>query len=259
VGAPVPLKGLLGWKILAFDTGAIVLTAAVLGYAFVRERTRRALAMFGFLGALTALSLVGLTKVEINKSPLESHRFMTAASFVAALLGALSLRRHSAASIPTLLLLATLVFPAMSTLDWVLEICPVVCATPQSFGRQNFYAVNCLETCGARLGERTAPHYVDEAILHMFLGCRPTFTPGGAITWWRGIRTGGPAIGLDALRRLGEGMVGPDEPLQVECSPGDADAVCTLLRSKGACAPSGTLVEHCVLGPGDRRAILGSR
>jgi hypothetical protein len=246
-------------KILAFDTGAIVLTAAVLAYTLVRERTRRALAMFAFLGALTALSLVGLTKVEINKSPLESHRFMTAASFVAALFGALSLRRHSAASIPTLLLLATLVLPAMSTWDWIAELCPGICPTPRSFGTQDFYAINCLEASGARLGERAAPHYIDEAILHLFLGCRPTFIPGGEITWWRGIKTGGPAIGLDALRRFGEGMVGPDEPLQVECSPGHADPVCALLRSKGACAPSGTLVEHCVLGPEDRRSLLGSR
>ena len=111
-GPAIPLTQELGRKILAFDVGPIVVTLAVLGYALALERTRRFMAGFTFLAFLAGVSLIGLTRVEINGIPLESHRFMTAASFVAALLGALCIRSVASTPAPMVVLLGALVLPA---------------------------------------------------------------------------------------------------------------------------------------------------
>ncbi len=226
---PLPITARSGALSLLLD---LVPTVA-LAVALVIAGLRRAPALLAL--SLVAFGVAGLTAVEINHTPIESHRFMSAALLVVPLLAFAAARGRAA----RLLLGGAGLLASASTLAWVFLAMP---RYGRNYRDPGSYALDCRRAVGAHLGERPAATYLSPAIWHAYSGCRPVYTAGTAPAQQWGISllaALGPAAlpATEALPRQG--------PLPVVCARNaDTDPVCAEASTR-PCQPAGDSVRIC--------------
>jgi len=264
---PLPLSTPEGMMALVADTFpiwtillAVALVAVRRGQGEGDRPLRRGLVVFAL--ALTVVSIVGLTTIDVNGGPPEGHRFLTAAIFLFPVVGVLCLDRWwRPGSLGRALVLAGLMLGGGSTLLWLSHYPGH--PTPEAHFRQrgkNLHTSNCRELAGARFGQKPAVSYVESSIFYAYTGCRPSFAAGDRRTkYWQ--RKEYPTLGTRALREVDREMVPAVATVDAVCpagrGPGDVDEVCAYALTRTACVPEGTDFVRCPLSPADRRAILG--
>lgn len=268
-GPSLPLPSVVSLTVLAQDLWPLL--AALVGGALLalRSRFRDERAPLAGLAVLSALSVFGLVGVEINRSAGESHRFMTAASLLAAFLAAGWLPRLSeerthgtrASFAAPLVLALGLVLPAISTLEWTLDVAPTQADKDKTFfTTEALRTADCHAAVGGDFAKSPVPEYVSRPVAYLYAGCHPLFTPGTATNGWA-LDVGFVEGGLAALRALDRKMLKPGAPVVVVCpverSAGAVDPVCEEALAKGDCRPAGSRVVRCSLSAADRKALLG--
>ena len=223
----------------------------------------RAAGSTAFLSALTAVSIVGLTVVEINHAPPESHRFLTAALFMFPVFGVLAfdwwapgtIRRAAGAGGAD----------AGRVLDGAVAQPLPRHPTPETYFRQrgeNLHNSDCRALAGARFGQTPELIYVESSIFYAYAGCRPSFLPGYRATKYWADQAQARA-GVNGLRQMDREMVPPGAALPAICpaqrSGDDVDPVCAYARRHGACTPEGSDVRALHADPADRQKLAGAR
>jgi len=271
---PLPLTTGPGWVALIADTVPIWAILAAIGMLIARSAPadrKPGRGLLVFLCALAGVALVGLTAVEINRSPPESHRFLTAALFMFPVVGVLALDWWPPGTLRRVFVFGALALGAFSTLLWLSHYPKH--PTPERWFRQHgpgLHSESCRTTAAARLGQTPALVHVDANVFYSYAGCRPTFVAGKRGSQFEmKLR---PTLGLDGFRQLDRETLKPDEAIDAICpaptatapgsgpasASGDVDAVCgyALARAHARCEPEGSAYVRCPLSPADRRAIL---
>jgi hypothetical protein len=221
-----------------------------------------------FFAALLGISIVALCKIEIDKLPVENHRFMTAAMFLFPLLAAFwaaprgepgpGLRLLGDALAPAVLLVAVSL-SALSSLEWLASTAMTACTKPSKYrSKHDFFTTSCGVDTGGRLGQRPVPTYMEDGIFYIHAGCHPIFTIGPKAAHWA-LKVGLAKFGDDAFRELHREMVPADAPLRVICpTASTADPVCKRARDDGTCQPLGAKTTACEVSPAARRDLLAA-
>jgi hypothetical protein len=263
---PLPLSTWPGMVALIAD--ALPIWTALVGIVALalaaRAEDRRWRWLVAFVVALFAISTFGLTCVQMNNAPPESHRFFTASLFMTPLLGLLVLPRLRTGSLPWTSIVAGLVLGGLSTVLWWSHYSRGH-ATPEWYfqqkGKTNLHETNCREAAGARLGDRPRPTYIETWTFYSYVGCRPSFVGGRTNSYWA-VKIA-PLVGLPALQDLDREQARPDETIDAICPAGWAasklDAVCSYAVTHAKCEPQGTDFVRCPLTPADRTALVGLR
>jgi hypothetical protein len=254
---PRPLTTPEGMRALLFDVAALGAVGAGFVIFFLRRISQRRAALLAFMACLGAAATLGLTHADINETPLECHRFMTATCFVFAHMALLWYRETPSQSIERALFAAAVALPALGTILWAAEWCPGMCPDRMHFGKQDFYATDCRAVTGARLGEAALPTYVSDPILGLYTGCRPLFIPGGEFTHWGPLKTGGPFSGIGTLGEIHDKLLPDGAVLRAACDPRSRDPICADAIKGGRCMPAGSAVLACEIRAEDRRRLLG--
>ncbi len=229
----LPLTSAKGALALFLDLAP---TLACLAALLVRGLRRRAgLAWLSL--ALVAVGVFGLTSVQINGAPVESHRFMSAAVFVVALLAF----TQATGRADRLLAGVGGALAAVSTLVWAAVGHP---RASRYYLDKGNYAVDCRQEVGAHLLERPVPTYVSPAIWESYSGCRPLYAAGLPASNQWGISLG-PLLGPDALAAVAA-QPPQQGPLPIACRRGDPDPICAAARASAPCQPAGQTAERCL-------------
>lgn len=279
----LPLSTPEGRRVLLYDLGPTLV--AWLGgiLALVWNRRARSAPILTFLSIFIALSVFTLTRIDVNKEALESHRFATSMLFLTPLLAiALLLRSpdEAAAAVATTPDDAA-TKPARSPLQLVQSFAPIVVVVlgaglgvastmswitgvlPRNgnkhthyFTNLNLYAINCKDY-GGSLGVTSSYHYVSKPVWYAFTGCQPTFTPARRENQWA-ITIGNPYFDKEALKVL-HGALKPEESLPVICprtASRSIDPVCAWSQTHTTCEPLGTELTRCTLNADQRAELL---
>jgi hypothetical protein len=261
----LPLNTGAAWVALIADTVpiwavAIAIAAAMSTLHRDPAARRPGRGLLAFLTALLVVSLVGLTCVEGNGSPRESHRFLTAALWMFPAIGVLAFDWWPPGTLRRALVLGALGLGAFSSLLWLSHYPKH--PTPERWFRARgpgLHDTSCRTVAGAQLGETPALVYIEASVFYSYAGCRPTFVAGqrGSLFEMK-LR---PTLGLAGFQQLDREMLKPDQAVDAICpadrSPADVDVVCAHALRRTRCAPEGTAFLRCPLSPADRRAILG--
>lgn len=262
---PLPLSTAAGWIALAADTLPVWAILLALVLRWVRRGggapgARPSRGFFVFAVVLAAAAILGLTTLDVNGAPPESHRFLTAALFLFPVFGVLAFDGWRPGSFGRTLVLAALALGAGSTLLWLSHYPRH--PTPERYFRQrghDLHATDCRALAGARVGQTPAVTYVESSVFYSYVGCRPSFVAGKQADYWPMKQR--PTSGVAALQQLHAEMLKPDAPVDAICPagrrPADVDAVCAWALAHVSCAPDGADFVRCPLSPGDRRTILG--
>lgn len=259
---PLPLNSPDGrgmWAMIydAFPQGAVCLAGA---WVVVRQRTRAALAVWVFGMAALCAAWWLLTRVEIDKMPIENHRFWMAPLLALPVCG-LYWFREAKDVFPKFLVVAGLGMAALSSAAWIYN--PATrnsfCTVPARYkSPYDFYKVDCKKLAGASLGDKIEPVYLEAPAAYLYAGCSPTFTAGPTHRVWKDTAIGAASSGIKALQDLHENMVPPGAPLDVVCMKRKStDPICAAARKSGPCEPAGRELERCSLSAADRAALLG--
>jgi hypothetical protein len=271
VVSSVSLNEARSFLIAASDTLPVLaaaLAAAIVGIA-THRREIRTLALF--YGALATVTFLVYCRLRVGATDVQSHRFMTAALFLAPLLlvvlhfglskgGGLRARVRAAIG---LVCVVAVGLSAFSTVVWLLRVAPAQCAEGRQFwgdrDRDQFYNTDCRRTSGARLLERPEPTYVATDAWYAIAGCRPFFAPGR--TGSHGIKVDWPVLGIIGLAKLHQ-MLPPNSTLRVLCSTNQSsafDSVCAYAQRETACEQIGdSAFTRCRLTDDRRQALLAS-
>jgi type III secretory pathway component EscS len=264
----VPLSSLGGCKVLFFDL-APMLAATLIGIVVVlRRRTRDQAAALAFYVALMVVSVILLTRVDIDQFAVENHRFMTAAMFLFPLFlgywlapraGGTSTSFSPASFAPTAAIVVMGV-SSVSSLDWLTSYAPGRCANPGHYGsKYDFFALQC-RAQSAGFGERARPTYLAKDVWYYHAGCHPIYSaapPADHWTTWTGIAQ----FGTPAFLELDREMVRRDEPLALVCPLGRSatpDPVCNFAKQRDRCRPLGPETTACELSGEERAELLQS-
>jgi hypothetical protein len=260
----IPLSNGKGRSLLGFDLFPMLAALAGGAVCALRRWTRERLVTLLFFAALLAISIVGLCRLDVDKLPVESHRFVTAAMLLFPLLGAfwLSPQRGAAPglrlpgdALAPAVLLAAVAVSSLSTLEWLTSTAATSCTKPSKYrSRHEFFTTDCVADAGAKLGERPAPTYMEDGIFYVHAGCHPVFATGPKAAHWA-LKVGLAKFGEDSFRELHREMVPPGAPMRVICpAPGvpTADAVCRRAQQEGGCRPLGQKTVACEISPAAR-------
>jgi hypothetical protein len=255
-----------GLKVLLFDLAPMIAAAGV-GLAIVRERrTGDRVAVLVFYAALLAVSVVLLTRVDVDGLAVENHRFMTAAMFLFPLLLAYWLAPRASEvgafhpwSFAPVAAIVVMTLSTISSLDWLTSHAPGRCTQPSRYGsKYDFFALSC-RAQSASFGERALPTYLASDVWYYHAGCHPIFSSGPAAEHWT-TKVGLAQFGVPAFREIDHDMLRRDEPLAVVCPivPNPKhDPVCDFAQEHAVCHALGTETKICEL-PGDERAELSA-
>jgi hypothetical protein len=265
--APLPLASAAGRWMLTLDVLPVVALWAAGGVLSLGSRRLVIRASFVFLTVLAGTSVLALTRVEVDHSPLETHRFLTAAMVVAPLFGAvwLAVRREevglgrSLGSLPGAAVLAAIALSAASTVEWLVGVAPAQAEVHAGlFHADDLYEADCRRDVGASFGEAAAPAYIEPPVWYLYAGCRPIFAPapGNPQNWQLKVKA--PRLELDALAALGNEMLGAGDPVTAVCAARgkSKDPVCGDATVRSECDPAGKRVVRCSLSAEERRALL---
>jgi hypothetical protein len=276
----LPFTNPLGVRLMLADLGptALVWFAGVLAAWGARRPRTAALTMLAT--ALFALSFVGLTRIEVNHDPVESHRFMGGYVFLAPLLALLTLlpdaaplaapeasvtkaapaADHEVRPFAIAALAIGALLGAASTVDWIANVLPVRGHHHDHFfTSEDLYALDCRKDLGATAFSRTAPRYLSKAIWYAYAGCQPSFAPAPNQNAQWVMTIGNPYFDKDAVRVLRETALGPEDPLTVVCQrkpTPSTDAVCAYALRSGACHDLGERLTSCELTPAQQLELL---
>ena len=173
--------------------------------------------------------IAGLTFVEINHAPPESHRFLTAALFMFPVFAVLALDWWPPGTFRRVLVLAALLLGGFSTILWLSHFPRH--PTPETYFRQrgeNLHETNCRDLAAARFGQTPELVYVESSIFYAWIGCRPSFIPGFRSTPYWVIKLK-PTLGVRGLRQIDRRWSRPAPPCPPSARP-DADRT-TSIRS----------------------------
>ncbi|HMJ10795.1 MAG TPA: hypothetical protein VK524_05280 [Polyangiaceae bacterium] len=264
----LPLSEPEGRRALYEDAFAALVVLFAGAVRVLRVRTRTALTGYAFFVALVAIALAGFTRIEVDGSPTESHRFLISMYSLSPLFAAYLLSTSasrvpsSSASFEALLVYVALAIPAASTLEWWISgIAELQCIHKRGFefSVDALNAENCRTACGASVGKRASPKYMSAKVSYLCSGCVPSFISGPEHSDDdHKIKVGGARFGLSALRDLHENMLAPDTNLQVLCELGStsSDPVCADAIARGECQKQGTWIQRCKLSPELRKDLL---
>ncbi len=220
--------------------------------------------------ALFALSVVCLTRIDVNRTPTESHRFMTIAVFAAPLLGAallirpappvgLSAAASSLRALGAALVLGGAALGVAATYTWITDLLPRRGHRhTHFFTSEDLYAIDCRRDLGAALGAAARHTYLDRSIWYAAAGCHPVFAPAAPANKQWELTIGNPLFELAALREL-DRRVPPGEPLPAICpkkAGSSRDPVCKYARERARCEDLGARLVRCELTPSAREALL---
>lgn len=253
----LPLSELRGRLMLLYDVGPTLLVAGVGAlYALTRRSATSRYPVPVFWLTLVLLSVLTLTRLDVDHAALEGHRFMTAALFLTPVLAIWALadgspgpwRWTNAHPYGVAILGFGMLLGPLSTLDWLYTICPGWAPKySHYFAQIDHYQVDCRATSGASLGARARPMYMDQPIWYLYSGCMPTFAAGQARGSKWELTIGQPEFGASAVAALRK-WIGPNEPIHLACSVGpQRDALCAKAVAARACRPSGSDVQLCEL------------
>jgi hypothetical protein len=266
--SPVPLATLNGAGLLLADLGPTTLLClgGVLGA--VAARSKRTVSLATLATWLFLLSVFGLTRLDVNHDPTESHRFAAGLIFLAPVLSVLTLLPHGGAppQAPRLrtagiaLAAAGALLGSASTIDWILNVLPVRGHRQDHFfTRDDLYAIDCRKDFGARLGAQARPEYLSKAIWYAYAGCQPTFAPASHDNKEWALTIGNPLFEKAAVRALHASEQRPDELLTVVCPREPAasrDPVCAYATHSANCHEVGTQATACELSPEQEAAVM---
>jgi hypothetical protein len=255
--AALPLSTPVGRLMLGYDMfgpAAVALGGLV---HVLRRRGRGRGVVVAFFATLLGLSLLALTRVDIDAHPSESHRFASAAFIAGPFVGiALLSRRFASPASPAsrspytaLGMLTGMAAAAVSTLDWGLYYAPTWAARQHDFGAYDFYTTSCNKAVGDRRWARARYTYVARPLYYLVTGCVPTFTPGFVSdSAWKSITIGLPREKNEAIAAIRKALPrGAPIPLVCPVGPGKPDPVCALAEASGSCKPTGLVTKDCTL------------
>lgn len=236
--------------------------AALALLAALWTRRREVFAAAIFFTVLVVLSTAAALRVEVNKSPDEGHRFVSAAMLLGPVVAAWIIAAARGAWLPRLALVGVIAASGYSGWLWrgaflrhrfIAEHAP---SERRWAGTFNPNEIDCLRVVGPM--RRTAPppvEYLERDAAWVWSGCHPVRLLGGASKWnlaVHGIRFGFAA----SAGYLAEG---PETfPDAVVCGTNPvawSESVCHWARASLRCVPWGNAFTRCALAPGDREAF----
>jgi len=255
---PLPLSTRDGIVALAADLLPTLSCALGAVLAMRGSRGRTAPVLVVFIAIMLAISTLGLTAVEVNHAPPESHRFATAALFIMPLFGLLYLARMAPDSFARLLVLGGLAASVSSTLLWLSHYSAAHCTSEAYFrqrGPTNLHQMDCRRETGVRVDTRPKPTYIDASLWYYFAGCYPVYSTGQAVSYWTTRMYPDLSGNLTDLDR----WAGADS-LDAVCPSSGAgvvlDRVCAYAVSSTKCSPQGDMFVRCKLAPRDRSLLM---
>ncbi len=196
------------YRVLRRDYFPQLAGAAVAVFTALWTRRRGPVAAAVFFSLLAAMSTVAALRVEVNKSPDEGHRFITACMLLAPACAAWLLASARGAWIPRLLALGVMLASGGSGWAWreafirhrfIVEVQP---SERRWAGGYNPNEFDCGRLAPPPRRGEIPVEYVDTDIAYLWSGCQPVRLLGGASKWnlaVHGIRTGfGARAGYDA-------------------------------------------------------------
>lgn len=233
-----------------------------------RQRDRAIVGTVVFFAALLAVSALLLTRIEVDNSAYETHRFMTSITLVGPLLGLAWIGRFYADEAPpsrpyalgTALVIGTIAICSVSTIEWIPSVAPKKGHRHAMFDpKRNLYTVDCRSEVGATLSDTPRPTYISQSIWFLYAGCRPVFAPTKNTGHWT-LKVGMPQYGQASLNDLHRDMVAQGEPLDAVCpsarGEATADPICAYALEQSACRPAGARAMVCSLSPAQRAELL---
>jgi hypothetical protein len=162
------------------------------------------------------------------------------------------------ASLAPALVTVGLASGAFSSFNWLTEYAPNHGVPPTLYNPQGYdlYNVDCRKLAGARLGEKAERAYVDPSLYYLYVGCRPTYVPGGE----RAREVWGIKIYPDPSK-AGFRAFDQDEPglLRVVCpTSGTKGEVCQRVPHHTRCKQEGEAFTTCATTAADRAKMLSS-
>jgi hypothetical protein len=264
---PMPLALPQGPKLLAQDLllpAGVWAGGLVAAFSAPSARTR---ILFAFYTLLLFVSFFCFLFIELHKSPMEGHRFVTAAFLFSPLFGALFLGSLRAPQVGAeiralggFLIVGANALSVATGLQWIASVAPRVCETHSvMLGAGDLYAADCRKQTGATFMGRPAPTYLESSIWYLYAGCRPVFTPGKIDpTWGMGVTE--PIVDANAFSEIDAKIAKAGEPIVVACDRhrlSGSDRVCALAEKSGLCSPLSKDVTECTVPADSRATILG--
>jgi hypothetical protein len=265
---PMPLSFPKGPALLVQDLllfGGVWIGGLV---AALAVRRRAPSILFAFYTALLVVSVFCFLCVELHKSPVECHRFVTAAFLFSPIFSVLFLASLDAAhvsgelrALASFFILGANGLVVASGLTWIVSIAPRVAETHQAMlGAGDLYAVDCRKQAGASLLSPVRPTYIEASIWYMYAGCRPVVAPGKIDPGW-GMGVRDPVVDVAAFVELDDKIARRDEPIVLACNrrpAGAPDRVCALAEKQGLCKAISADVSECSVSQQSRPAILSA-
>jgi hypothetical protein len=265
---PLSLMTSEGRTMLLFDL-APILAVWIAGVLLLARRFTRARAgSLVFFSVLAVVSILALVRIELNQTPLECHRFVTAVSFLAPVFGLFWLAPDGAITAvdtlrgvgtpAALLVSGAIVATAVSTMGWLHNVAPKTAHRhTRYFTNDDLYAVDCRAE-GARFGQRPRPEYIAKAIWYRYAGCVPVFAPGKSVGRQWAVKIGAPQFERAALLELHRTMLTDADVLRAECPLGKTkDPICAYATSHELCRRLSAHIQRCELTAEHRRELLG--
>jgi hypothetical protein len=240
------------WALAADFLPALGLWVAGLVVA-IRTTCREVRVAFAALTALAAVTVLCVTRLDVDASPTECHRFAVALEFAAPLLGAVFVLSpwSRVPAMSRAIVFASLGLAAVSTLEWTATLAPVIAKKPADFyPGDSLHDISCREV-GSSLADSAKLTYLDQSLWYLYAGCRPIFAPASRGQNWD-LQTKDPLQGQAAFDEL-QRMLGDHQDqkdLVIVCAPGTGDPVCRGSAQRYRCDPAGTRAIRCTMPSG---------
>lgn len=262
----LPLTDPRGRLLLVYDVLPPVAIGAGAVLHYLHRRSRGRAVLVAFLTILLGVSLFALTRIDVDKSALESHRFVMAAFFLSPVIGLYLLAEQDPSAAPpnraspyaSVLIGAGMALAGVSTIDWMYGLLTKKGGKhDQYYAAINHYTTNCRTEVGDTLGARTRLAYLSKPIWYLYAGCRPTIAPGvPAYSSWA-LTIGIPLFEKDALAAIRkQAPTGASIPAvcPVEAAT-PADPICKAASANGTCHELGPRIKECMLTAAEAAAL----
>lgn len=251
------------WRLLRRDYFPQLAAAALALLTALWTRRRAVVAAAIFYVTLSALSIWAALRVEVNRSPDEGHRFVTASMVLAPVVAAWIMTAARGAWPMRLALAGVLASSGYSGWLWrdafirhrfVAEYSP---SERRWAGAYNPSELDCATFSGPLRRGVPPIEYVEREVAYGWSGCQPVRLLGGASKWnlaVHGIRFGWSARA--GYRTEGDATV----PSAIVCAAGSdvfaREFVCRWAREHLPCAPPVGRVVRCEIPPAQREAFI---